>query len=382
LTQQPGDQYGGLPIPLQVPTVGSEVADPSVSIVAAYAAAVLNAHAQAAYGSVVPPVSGLVTRPTPFANPVVRKFFTRDPGEEEFQESDLPAIYCWRQEGDRPYWMAEDYRVAEDHLILQYWFQPAPQASRTLVQSFVNGVVKVLDRAIEQMRDPVFVAPGDPDPTAATTPPNPSAFVTPTSTSTAAVVITGAGLDGAVGGAVFAPPQLPTVTITGVAGQGIVEFVGLGTDGKLRISRVAMSGSGTFAGDFQLQQVQQIIVPPQLAGGTVSFGLYGFAGLGTQILILGDVRVANVEARQIPISALMRLEIAKWRQFRRKLDMAGGSPQRGYPHTVELTLNTQERWFRYFPGPSPVVDVQIPAATPPAPGTADNADLRDEALFT
>ena len=382
MTQSPGDQYGGLPIPLLAPTSGAEVADPSVTIVANFLATVLNARAQVAYSAVVPPVAGLVTRPTPLANPVVRRVLTHDPEEEEFQESDLPAVYCWRKQGDRPYWLAEDYRVSEDEFVFLYVFQPAPQATRTLVQSFVNAVTKVVDRAIEQQRDPAYVAPGDPDPTAATTPPAQTAVKLPVSTATSDQTYSGAALDGSVGGAAFQPPQLPTVTVTGVAGQGVVEFTGVGADGNLRVSRVTLSGVGTFSGDFHLTQINEIAVPAQRAGGTLAFGLYGFVGLGTQVLILGDVRVANVAGQQNPVSALMRLEVAKWRQYRWRREMAGASPTRGYPHTVEITLSTQERWFRYWPGPEPVIDIQTPVASPPAPGTADNADVREQGSFT
>lgn len=380
-TQSPGSAYGGLPLPLLAPTEGSEVGDPSATILSGYFAAVLNAYAQPAYSAVVPAVTGFTSDSAPLANPVVRKNFTHDPTEEDFAESDLPAVYVWRKGGTRPVWMAEDYRVSEDELVFLFVFQPAPQASRVRVQGFVNAVVKVADAAIESMRDPAYVALGDPDSTAGTTLPDGKAVKLPFAAPTSATTYSGSALDGPTGGKLFAPSQLPTVTVTGGTGTGVVQFIGLGSDGNLRVARVTLTGTGRFAGDFHLTQVQQVTVPAQVPGVTLALGLYGFVGLGTQVFVLGDVRVANVDGRQDPVPALMKCEIARWRQYRMKVEMSGGSPTRNYPHAVEIMLTTQERWFRYIPGPEPVIGVQVPVVTPPDPGTASNADLRDEALF-
>jgi len=68
-----------------------------------------------------------------------------------------------------------------------------------------------------------------------------------------------------------------------------------------------------------------------VTGATLSFGLFGADGLGTNILVLGSFLV---------------FEIARWRQFRWTLKMGDTSPQRTYPHAVEITLNVQERWIR------------------------------------
>jgi hypothetical protein len=357
------DTYGAIPFPLTPPLPGVEVADPAVTLVSQFAQAVLNTHGHSAYSAVVPAITGLQTGSGTVQNPVVRNAFEHDPAEEDFAERDLPAVYVFRNGGDRPYWLAEDYRVEEDAWTLLYLFQPAPQSARTRIKSFVNGVVKILDRSIESMREPSYVAPWDTDPTAGTTLPSPAALMQAVPSSTSAQVYMGPALNGTAGSAPFAPAQLPTVTVTGTPCFGEVDVVGVGSDGQPRISRVILAGTGTFVGDFQLQQVTEIDTPEQ-AGTTsmLSFGLGGYVGRGTNILLLGR---------------LMRLEIAKWRQFRWTLQMSDGNPRRSYPHAVEVTLNVQERWIRDISGaPENALTAQYPTS-----GTY-NDQVRETSIFS
>lgn len=356
------DTYGAITLPVEPPLAGVEVADPGVTLVAQFAQAVLNAYGQAAYSAVCPPVTGLQTGTGTLTNPVVRKALERDPSEEEFAESDLPAVFVFRNGGEQPFWLAEDYRVEPDTWTLLWLFQPAPQATRTRLKSFVNGIVKILDARIESMRDPSYVAAWDPDPTAPTTPPAPAAIKNLVASSALPQTYAGAALDGAAGGAPFAPVQLPTVTVTGAGCSGTVSFTGLGSDGEPRVSTVAVDGTGTFYGNFLLGQVTEVDVSALAPGSSLSFGLAGFVGLGTNVLVLGG---------------LMELEITKWRQFRWTLQMGDASPRRTYPHAVEVTLKVVERWTRAIPATAAAtaVDTQYPIS-----GT-DNSSVRQESIF-
>jgi hypothetical protein len=356
------DTYGAVPFPLVPPIDGAEVADAALTLVAQFARAVLNTGGQAAYSSVCPAVTGLQTGTGTLLNPVVRKAFASEPAEEEFAESDLPAVYVYRNGGDRPYWLAEDYRVTEDTWTLLWIPQPAPQATRNRLKNFANGVVKILDRGIESMRDPSYVAQWDTDPTAGTTAPAPAALKVAIASATGAQTYTGAQLDGVTGGLAFQPPQQPTVTVTGAAQTGVVQLTGFGSDNQPRISRVILAGTGTFTGEFQLQQLVRIDTPALAAGSTLTFGLGGYVGRGTNFLLLGG---------------LFKLEIAKWRQFRWVLTMGDASPPRSYPHTVEITLSVTERWIREISAnPATAVEAQIPTSGPV------NDDVRERMLFT
>ena len=279
--------YGALQIPVQLPATGEEISDPAISLIANYCKALLNTYAQAAWSTVAPTVKGLTTAPNGLASPVVRAAFGHNPEEESFTEDALPALYLWRAKGAPAYYLAEDYRVSDETWTLLWLFRPAQQDARRIRQSFVNAVYKIIDDGIERQRDPVYVAATDTDPTAATTPAAPTTIKTAITSSTSAQTYSGAALNGAIGGTVFAPPQLPTVTVTGASCSGTVEFTGLGGDGAERVSRVDLAGTGTFAGDWDLTQITSIYVPAQAGtAATLTFGLAPDADLRATDLAL------------------------------------------------------------------------------------------------
>lgn len=355
------DIYGALPIPAVAPTGTDAVTDPSLSLVANYLAAVLNANAPAAWTAVSPSVTEADGTVEDY--PVVRVAYTHNPEEEWFVETDLPALYLYRTGSmARPYWLAEDYRVTETKWVLRWVFRLSDPEGRKTRQPFANAIVKIVDRAIESQRDPVFVQPGDPDPTAATTAPAPAAIKVAIGSATSQQVYSGAALDGSVGAGAISPAQIPTVTVTGSGGSGIVLFAGLGGDGQPRTSRVSLGGVGTFIGDWGLSVVQSITVPPQADTlATLAFGLNGFVGLGTNVLVLGS---------------FFKIEIAEYADKMLVIKMGDASPPRTYD-AVEISFEVTERWVRDISAlPTSAVDTQYPTSGP------DNADLREESLFT
>lgn len=364
--------FGATQIPIQLPAVGEEITDPAISLIANYLAARLNKYAQTAWSAVAPPIKGLVSTPSPLASPVVRQVFGNNPEDEVFNEATLPSLYLWRgPRGQKPYWLAEDWYVSPDTWTLLWLFRPANQTGRQVRQSFINGIAKLVDIAIEEQQDPVYVAPVDlvpsasgADPTAATTPPAPTTIKLAIASSTVAQSYSGAALDGAIGVAAFVPAQLPSVTITGSAGSGTVVFTGLGEDGAARTSRVDITGSGlgTFYGDWSLSQITQIDVPIQPnALGTQTFGLAGFVGLGSNVFVLGS---------------FVTIEVSGWTEKVITIRMGNADP-RSY-EGIEITFDVEERWIRDIAA-NGAADTSDTAQFTDSP---DNAYIRETALYS
>ncbi len=366
------DTFGATQIPIQAPAAGEEITDPAISLVANYFAAYLNAYAATAWATVAPPITGLVTTPSPLASPVVRGVFGNNPEEEVFNEATLPALFLWRgAKGKAPYWMAEDWFVSDDTWTLQWIFRPANQKGRQVRQSFVNGVFKLIAIATEQERDPVYVAPVDLDPTAtgadpkaATTPPAPTAVKLAIASSVTAQSYSGAALDGAIGTSAFVPAQLPSITITGSAGVGPIVVTGLGEDGTARTSRIEITGTGlgTFYGDWSLSQITQVDVHAQPdALGTQTFGLAGFVGVGSNVFVLGN---------------FVTLDVDGWTEKVITIRM-GDAPPRSY-EGIEITFQVIERWVRDIAA-NGAADTSDQAQFTNSP---DNAYVRETALYT
>lgn len=150
------DTYGAIAIPITVPPEGVAVGDPLLTYVGSYLQAVLNAYITTAWQSVAPTI------------PVVRTVYTSNPSDVEWNESDLPAIYLWRQQGGEEEHSAEDWYRSHDTLTFLWVPPPTPQATAGARGSIFNAIVKVIGLAIERNRDPSWVVASDVDPTAAT----------------------------------------------------------------------------------------------------------------------------------------------------------------------------------------------------------------------
>lgn len=364
-----GNSYGATDIPIQAPAQGEEITDPAISLIANYLAAILNTYATTAWQVVSPIITGLVTAPN-LVTPVVRKVFGHNPEEEDFNERDLPALYLWRgPKGAQPFWLAEDWRISPDTWTMLWLFRPATQQGRRLRQSFINGIAKLVDAFIETQRDPVYVAPVDVDPTAvgadpkaASTAAVPSAIKLQIASSTSPQSYTGAALDGPTGALPFVPAQLPTVLVTGSGGSGTVTFTGLGEDGTARTSRVDLSGTGTFTGDFALSRVDEIDVSAQVdTAAALTFGLAGWVGLGSEVFVLGK---------------FVSIEVTGWSEKIVVITMSDGSKPRSY-EGIEITFKVEERWIRDITTDATPDD----AAQSQFTDTPNNAYVRETALF-
>jgi hypothetical protein len=149
------DRHGALPIPrLPVPGAADTVADPLIDYTLAYFAAVLNAHADAAWRAVFA------------ASGPVKRTFAHDPEQHCFGERDLPALYLWRSGGAAPEQIADDWHLKRSNLTLLWVLPGAVQHPQHRRLPFVNGLVSLLHVAIEKGRDPAWHLAGDPDPTA------------------------------------------------------------------------------------------------------------------------------------------------------------------------------------------------------------------------
>ncbi len=354
------DSYGLLPLPPSAPATGVAVTDPALSLVGSYFQAILNTHAQAAWNAVCPPISGLAVQSGGTNEvPVCKSVFTHDPDEEAFNERDLPALYLWRSQGEQPTWQAEDYRITPDTWTALWIVAPAQQASRRIRRPFWNGIYKLLDRAIEAQRDPAFFWADDTDPLAPTVDAVADAIKLSFSAPLVDTTYSGASLDGTTGARLFATPQVPTVGVAGSASTCTVVFTGLGADGEPRTSRVELGPSIRFnSGDWTLTQVTSVEVPAQPAGVTLTIGLLGWAGLGTNVVVAG---------------VFHRLELIRWAQRIVTIKMGDNSPPRSY-EALELSLRVEERWVRDHGDDAPSAAIQFTA-------TSDNSEVLSSAVF-
>lgn len=288
------DHYGGLEIPVPVPldaTAVAVVADPALVIVAEFCAAVLNAYAQAAWTAIA---SGLV----------VKTVQTHDPERLYFNSDQLPALYLDRVSGSAPYWLAEDYRNTHDSWRLQWVYPSSTQTTQRTRATFSHAAVRIIDHAVEAMRDPSYYIAGDTDEAAASVSARPTAIKTAIATSASAQSYAGAALNGSVGGGAFAPALLPSVTVTGAASSiadgSMVTFTGLGADGFERISTVTLTQAGSpgvFYGDWALRQTTSLDVDAQDGtAATLVFGLAAHVGAGSQFMTHAGLQQIDIES--------------------------------------------------------------------------------------
>jgi len=157
------DTYGLNELPIQPAAIGpnglptTAVSDRLLDVLGSFLKAFINRYGQDAWQSVMPN-----------ALPVMNVRIN-DPEEVEFNEKDLPCLFVWRAgTGDKaPDNIAEDIWLMRDVVQILWVAPPARQAFLAFRGQFVSGVSKLIHVALEQGRDPSWVWPGDPDPTAA-----------------------------------------------------------------------------------------------------------------------------------------------------------------------------------------------------------------------
>jgi hypothetical protein len=110
--------------------------------------------------------------------------------------------------------------------------------------------------------------------------------------------LTGADLDGEVGGAEMTPPRSPTLTVSGdassVAVDSTVTWTGVNALGQEIEVAQAISGLGTVHAHYDFARITSVAIEPQAGtGALMQLGLAARTGLGTHILSaagLHDIR--------------------------------------------------------------------------------------------
>lgn len=331
--------YGATTIPVAVPTnpLTEATGDPALDVWAAFLKAYINAKGAAAWAAVFPRTKGV--------DPIlpVNATFTHQPTDETilpFNEKTLPALFVYRAGGAAHSWETTDMRVAMDTITLLWVFPTGVQAAERIRVPFVNGLVKLIDAAVEAQRDASYVHPSDTDPTAASVTADPDAVKTTVATSAIAVSYSGAALDGIIGGASFLQPRPFTVNLDGDVGAfvpgSVVTVTGVNVLGYPFTDTIVISTLTfpvTLSTQYSFLQVTQVDVEAQAdVTGSMQFGLGAYQGRGSLVLNFaptGLKRAGNWTAKPITIPVVDHNNVTIPR----------------YYDALEVPMETYERWI-------------------------------------
>jgi hypothetical protein len=319
------DTWGGVALPVAIPTGTDLLGDHALRIVGDYLSAFLNAYGTTAWSAFMR------------GKPACGAVYFHDPHRFGVVDTYLPAIFLYRQQdagtGQAIDYEAIDYLYAGSRWVCSYLYPPMAQELQDKRGNFDNAVVKMVSRAVEAFLDPCYATPGDADPLAASLPAAPTAIKLQVATSAGQQVYTGAALDGATGGNAITPRRPVTVTLGGdpaafTNGSTIIveglDVVGQPLTNTLTIDTSAIPCTLTCGNDFS--KVTSITVAAQASGaGTIEFGLGARAGRGSEYL-----KQAGLE----------ELEVRGWRSTMVDLVMSP-DPKRSY-YAVEMTLHAKE----------------------------------------
>lgn len=332
------DTFGALEIP---PAAGSEPAgDPALGHLTAFVAAVLNADAQAAWSAVFPrPDDARLAA-------VVRRAFTQDQLLGGWTEDDLPAIFVWRERG-RQQDATQGYRTETATFRLLWVFPKDEQLRHVERAGMPRALMATLGAAIYQQRHPAWVAEADAagtegaDPKAPTLAADDDAIALARPTQTSPLSLSGASLDGEVGGDTLSPRRGLTITTTAATGAYstaapiVVTF--LDWTGREQTATVVLTdadGGETIASTFEVASVVSVAIPAQLATtGTVAVGLQTRAGRGSQLL---------------ERAGFMRLTLDEWQPTTVRVEVLDDDAEQRVArvityHAVQATISATER---------------------------------------
>lgn len=146
------DHFGALEFPVQVPGINDSVQDPALDCIGGYLMACLNDQLGPSWQAVNPG----------------RKFvesFATNAANDLFNERDLPGLFLYRSISyDEQY--TDDWTMTSTDVAVTWVPQNADQAKRALRSTGVNGLSKVITRALALGRSPAWVDPADTDPEA------------------------------------------------------------------------------------------------------------------------------------------------------------------------------------------------------------------------
>jgi hypothetical protein len=148
------DQYGAITLPA---TATDDFVDPLTYYLGHYLKAALTAQLLEKWQQLAP------------GKDLVRSVFTADPAEVLFNESALPALFCWRPISEHSTEkVADDYHVTIS-MVRVFWLQAhdtSPKRERRM--QFSGLLSKATHSALVEGRHPDWVVAGDTDATAAT----------------------------------------------------------------------------------------------------------------------------------------------------------------------------------------------------------------------
>src|SRR6478752_3855559 len=141
----PSDKFGALTFPVQIPGPGDSVHDPALDCIGSYLTACLNSMLGSSWKAVNP------------GRKFVESFNTNN-ANDEFNERDLPALFLNRTSSFDDH-ATDDWVETITDVSVTWVPQTAVQAKRVLRSTGVNGLSKVITRALELGRSPAWIDP-------------------------------------------------------------------------------------------------------------------------------------------------------------------------------------------------------------------------------
>jgi hypothetical protein len=313
------DQFGALALP--APTSDTPLGDPGLKRLGDFLQAVINAYTATAWAA---------ASPGPDTRLAVKTVNLFNPRENGFNENGLPGLFVWRSKGTSSVLAADDWLV-DDVQIEAMWIMPlTAQEKQRERGAFMNAVVKTVGNALNLGRESVWADPTDPDPQAASKPADDDAFVLTHATSTSPTVLSGAGLDGALGGGVLAPHRGLTLTtiaashpVFSASSPFVVDYKdALGRTASKNIQPTNDHGGETLPLGADVAQLVAIREPAQIANdGAFRVGATAWRGRGSALSYAGFAQCM----------------LASWRFGHEKIDVVN-SVQRPIEHAGVFAL--------------------------------------------
>jgi hypothetical protein len=277
------DLWGGLKLPMAVPQVGEAqnrtrgIGDPALAVVGSFVATVLRAEVGEAAGALWPGMPELaVDADMGAGSPPVRRIYLFQPGQERpFVKEDLPAIFVFRYGGEKSkFEQFTSDTSRSDVPIMVWWVQARTDPEREkYLDPFINAVGKAVMGAISFGYHRAWVLDSDRN--------KPGALVTIPG-QTAAQVVSGTGINGALAGYTMAPSRsvyVQTRPVVGAYTPGAVITVN-GIDGRGlpwsdTVTLTNPDGGENLLTAFRFQRLTSFSVPPMATNNGIIVCGYG-----------------------------------------------------------------------------------------------------------
>lgn len=346
------DTFGALELP--VDGAIDPVGDPGLSKLGSFLQAVINDKLGTAWAALRPRTGDLALP--------VRTIRWHNPRKRAFSDKDLPALFIYRTK-DAFQRDAEDYDQDHATLIVEWIYPPDTQAKGKTRSSVGNAVGKIVRRALEVAVSPAWYDAGDTTETARSFDADPDSIALARPTSLAPETLSGAQLDGAIGGATMAPRREVRITTSAVLVPTYntslpIVITGVNWNGRTRTWRIQLTnplGGESIGTNEEIASVTSRAAPAMLAaGGSIELGTSAVVGLGSDLLERGGFsrcKLLTATPGQCPIDVI---------------DGKGKKVDQLLYDTVEMALDVIER-FDGDPSADPNVG-EIDDEDPTGPG--------------